>query len=77
VEYVESQEGRNFSSKLINLLAETQSGEERRRATISEYDRLISERTAKLNELSKNTCNAVLLSRKLDQFYRSIGGIVE
>jgi antitoxin component of MazEF toxin-antitoxin module len=77
VEYVELQEGKTFSAKLISLLEDIHSGDARRRKTLTEYDRQIEERSQKLTEISHNMYNAMLVTQKLEQFYRSISSIVD
>ena len=76
VEYVELQDGKNFSSKLINLLDDVRNGDANRRATIAEYDDLIRDRRQKLREISDNMYNATLVTQKLEQFWKSIQSIV-
>ena len=76
VEYVELQDGKNFSAKLINLLDDIRNGDANRRATIAEYDDLIRDRRQKLREISDNMYNATLVTQKLEQFWKSIQSIV-
>lgn len=76
VEYVELQDGKNFSSKLINLLDDVRNGDANRRATIAEYDDLIRDRRQKLREISDSMYNATLVTQKLEQFWKSIQSIV-
>lgn len=76
VEYVELQDGKNFSAKLINLLDDIRNGDANRRATIAEYDDLIRDRRQKLREISDSMYNATLVTQKLEQFWKSIQSIV-
>lgn len=43
VEYIEQQEGRNFSDKLISLLDECRIGEEKRQKSIERYEQYVEE----------------------------------
>jgi hypothetical protein len=65
VSYVDSQEGNNFSSKLISVLEEYKSGEQIRSSSISYYDRAISERRKKLNEVTDDLYKASNLLRRI------------
>lgn len=76
VEYVELQDGKNFSAKLISLLDDVRNGDANRRATIAEYDDLIRDRRQKLREISDSMYNATLVTQKLEQFWKSIQSIV-
>lgn len=77
VEYVELQDGKNFSAKLISLLDDVRNGDANRRATIAEYDDLIRDRRQKLREISDSMYNATLVTQKLEQFWKSIQSIVD
>lgn len=52
VEYIETQPGKDFSSKLINLVEEYKGGELRREESIQYYEQLLSANRKKLDEQS-------------------------
>lgn len=76
VEYVELQEGKNFSAKLINLLDDVCNGDVKRRQAIAEYDSLIDDRRQKLQEITHNIYNATLVMRKIEQFNSSMESLI-
>jgi hypothetical protein len=65
VSYVDSQEGNNFSSKLISVLEEYKSGEQIRSSSIAYYDRAIAERRKQLNEVADDLYKASDLLRRI------------
>ena len=68
VEYIEAQEGKGFTDKLINLLYDVMNGDESRKELIEEYDRLIQERRIRLGELNKKVNGASVLVKRLEAF---------
>lgn len=67
VDYINRQEGSNFSQKLVNILEEYRHGDELRRERLAFYDCLLSERREALKEVTDKLYNAgVLLHRITD-----------
>ena len=69
VDYVESQEGRDFSKKLVALIVDVREGDARRKKHLEFYDKLIQERKDKLRELTDNLNQCILILNKLSNVY--------
>ncbi len=68
VEYVELQEGKTFTDKLVNVLNDSVNGETIRRQKIELYDAKIQERCVKLGELNRKVNEASHLVNRLSAF---------
>lgn len=68
VEYVEAQEGKDFTDKLTNLLREVKDGEEKRKDLIAGYDHRIEMKQKELNDLNRKVNEAAPLVNRLSIF---------
>ncbi|MBR6643069.1 MAG: hypothetical protein IKL28_05350 [Lachnospiraceae bacterium] len=58
VDYIETQEGYTFSEKLVGVLEEYRSGDQRRRQVLERYNRDVQSRERRLAELLENMYDA-------------------
>lgn len=77
VEYVENQDGKDFSKKLVNLLDDVKSGDTRRQEMLSDYEKRISEYRTRLDELLSSTCTLKQVFERLDKFCHDINRLIE
>lgn len=73
VDFVEAQEGRNFTNKLSGILEEYIKGDEKRKANIRYYEKMINSRRRELTDyielrqaLSNIQRNAYMIESKLE-----------
>lgn len=71
VEYVEFQDGKDFTDKLINLLYEVKDGEEKRKHIIEQYDSIIEQRQKQMYDLNRKVNEASLLVNRLSAFTKA------
>lgn len=65
IEYIEEQDGRDFSKKLLGLLNDVYAGDEKRRRDIADYQRLIAQKQQKLRQLSGQIYDAARILDRL------------
>lgn len=66
VEFVNSQPGNDFTSRLVRLLAEYKSGDQERRLMLQRYDEQIAERRERLDSLMDSINRVTLVSRRVE-----------
>lgn len=77
VDYVELQEGRTFSQKLVHLLTEIRKGDADRQRILADYDKRIDSRRHYLNELQKKIYDASEILRRLSSPLSYADGMIE
>lgn len=73
VEYVEGQEGSNFSQKLVGVLEEYRGGDRLREDRIAYYERVLSERRKSLKDVTDKLYKADDLLRCITDALRDAG----
>ncbi len=77
VEYIEQQEGKDFSKKLVNLLDDVKNGDARRQEMLSDYEKRISEYRTRLDELLSSIYTLKQVFERLDKFCHDIKRLIE
>lgn len=75
--FIEAQEGRDFSKKLINLLHEVREGDAERQETLQEYEKMIRFSRRDLDELRHKIYNANEILRRLSSLLSYADGMME
>lgn len=77
VDYVESQEGRDFSKKLVTLLNDIREGDDNRCRVIAHYNKVVAERSQQLRMISRTLNDAQVVTQRLEYFADSVDNILE
>lgn len=72
VEFVNAQEGKDFTSKLIKLLLRYEELDEDYKKTLVKYDELINHKREHLNELNDAVYKAEIISTRARSYFKTV-----
>jgi len=73
VNYIDQQEGSNFSQKLVGILVDYQKGDKIRKDTLAYYNRAVSERRQSLKDVTDKLYRADVLLRRITDALKDAG----